>query len=210
MVRVRAGHEGRSTGHRLGDSAGTRPFATSPKITCGQGGGTSEAAAGAASLQPSAQALSLPTASQNAMSPSAPLLCPCGPCCESPAEPAAAGANIPPRRPRAGACQPPTWLSRNQHRSDGQQISVLQQMPPAVSKNPYPHQGKITAGCFLLWCYLLCQPVTQHVPDNRARGSRDKLGMGEGAGCGGGTQLGRCQPWGCGGAGISPRLQCSV
>lgn len=83
-------------------------------------------------------------------------------------------------------------------------------MPPAVSKNPYPHQGKMTAGCLFLWCYLLCQPVTQHVPDNRARGSRDKLGMGEGEGCGGGTQLGPCQPWGCGGAGTSPRLQCSV
>lgn len=94
--RVRAGHEERSTGHGQGDSTGIRPFAASPKITCGQGGGTSEAAAGAASLQPSAQALSLPRGSWNAMSPSVPLLCSCCPCCESLSRACCSGGEDPP------------------------------------------------------------------------------------------------------------------
>jgi len=117
---------------------------------------------------------------------------------------------------RAGACQLPPWLSRNQRRSDGQQISMLQQMPRAVSRSPnlpvLLHQGRIMAGassCGAI-CSTTLSPSTSVITGQGASGmSWDGRG-GEGKGCGGGTQLGRCQPRGCGGAGTSPRLQCCV
>lgn len=94
--RARAGHEACGAGYELGDTTGIRPFAASPKITCERGGGTSEAAAGAASLQPSAQVLSLPGGSWDAMSPSVLLLCPCCLCCESPSRACRSGGEDPP------------------------------------------------------------------------------------------------------------------
>lgn len=143
QCRVQTGHIRCGAGYKPGVSMGIRPFAASPKITCGQGGGTSKAAAGAAPLQPSAQALSLPRGSRDAMCPSVPLLCPCRhalpPCtfAVSPrAQPAAAGAKLPPTRLQAGACQPPLRLSRNQRRSNGQQISMLQQIVVLPPKAP--------------------------------------------------------------------------
>ena len=110
-----------------------------------------------------------------------PPLLPCAFAVSPQAERAVAGAKLPPARPQAGACQPPPWLSRKQHRSDGQQISVLQQMPRAVSQSPnlpvHLHQGEIMAGAssYGATCSTTLSPSTSLITGQGAPGMSSEL-----------------------------------
>lgn len=183
--RARAGHGGCGAGYEPGVSTGIRPFAASPKITCGQGRGISKAGAGAASLQPSAQAFSLPRGSRDAMSPSSipaatkPALPPCAFAVSSRAEPAAAGTKLPPARrlPAASvAFQEPAQepLAADKRVATDASCCLPKPRPPA-----HLQQGKIMAGVSShgATCSATLSPNMSLIKGQKGRG--DEVGMGK-------------------------------